>query len=187
MHLNIHTIITIIWVCSEILLNRLFRSAQTDKQHADKQSLRIIWITIAIALPTAQYLKHVVDLPISHSSGLHNIGSAMIVAGMIFRFIAVYTLGRYFTVDVAIRSDHRIVKRGMYQYLRHPSYLGSLISFLGNGFALNNWIGLAVSFIPVLLAFMYRMKVEEELLVANFGQAYLDYKKETKKLLPFVY
>jgi len=111
----------------------------------------------------------------------------MIVTGMIFRFIAVYTLGRYFTVNVTIRKDHRIIQQGLYKYLRHPSYLGSLFSFLGNGFALNNWYGMLIVFIPVLLAFMNRIRVEEELLISNFGQEYIDYKKRTWRLLPFVY
>lgn len=190
MYETLHHIIAAIWILSEVLLNRLVRSSKSDKTQGDKQSLRYIWITIMIALPLAHILSRQTAFPvfpISSSPVIVQAGLILIVAGMIYRFIAIYTLGRYFTVDVAIRSDHKIVRKGMYKYMRHPSYLGSLLSFLGNGFALNSWFGLVIGFVPVLLTFLYRMKVEEELLVTNFGQEYKDYKKETWRLIPFVY
>jgi protein-S-isoprenylcysteine O-methyltransferase Ste14 len=183
----LYAVICVIWLASEILLNRILRAGKEDKQKSDRQSLMIIWITIMIAMPTAQFVSAMYRIPISNYAGISYIGMGMIIAGMIFRFIAVYTLGRYFTVNVTIRAEHKIVKDGLYKYLRHPSYLGSLFSFFGNGLALNNRIGLLICFVPVLLAFMYRMKVEEELLTANFGQQYVDYKKQTWRLLPFVY
>lgn len=187
MYPNLHLVIAVIWVASEILLNRLFRSSQSDKTHADRQSLRIIWITVMIALPLAHFLSVQLNWPLSDSPGVHKTGLVLIVAGMVFRFIAIYTLGRFFTVDVAIRADHKIVRRGVYRYLRHPSYLGLLISFFGNALAFNSWAAVLIGFLPVLVVFIYRMKVEEELLVSNFGQEYLDYKKETWRLIPFVY
>ncbi|SHM46115.1 isoprenylcysteine carboxylmethyltransferase family protein [Chitinophaga sp. CF418] len=187
MHPNLHLFIAVIWVTSEILLSRLLRSSQSDKTRADKQSLRIIWITIMIALPLAHFLSWQLSWPISTSALVPDIGLGLIVAGMLFRFTAIYTLGRYFTVDVAIRADHKIVKSGMYRYLRHPSYLGMLISFFGNALAFNSWIAVLIGFLPVLGAVLYRMKIEEELLISNFGQEYLDYKKGTWRLIPFVY
>lgn len=185
--MNIHQIIAVIWGASEIFLNRLLRSAKSDKTHSDKQSLRIIWITIFIALPLAQVLMYLADLPIMKGDLIYITGVSLIVAGMLYRFAAVYMLGRYFTVDVAIRNDHKIVQRGLYKYTRHPSYLGSLVSFFGNGLAFNNWLALNIGFIPVLIAFIYRIKVEEELLVSNFGEEYLIYKRKTWRLIPLVY
>lgn len=187
MYPNLHLFIAVIWVASEIFLNRMFRSSQSDKTQADKQSLRIIWITIMIALPLAHFLSLQLSWPISASSGVHITGLVLIVAGMLFRFMAIYTLGRYFTVDVAIRADHKIVRAGIYRYLRHPSYLGLLISFIGNALAFNSWAAVLIGFLPVLIVFLYRIKIEEELLVSNFRQEYLDYKKGTWRLIPFVY
>jgi protein-S-isoprenylcysteine O-methyltransferase Ste14 len=181
----LYSLIVGCWVASEIFLNRVFRSGKDEKQKADKRSLLIIWLTIAVCLPFTSIIGRWLPWPIHN--GIQPIGLTLIVAGMIFRVFAVYTLGRYFTVDVTIRNDHRIVKRGLYRFLRHPSYLGSLVSFLGNGLALNNWAALALSLLPVLVAFLYRIQVEEQLLIQNFGQDYLDYKKETWRLVPFIY
>lgn len=187
MHPNLHLFIAVIWVTSEILLNRLLRSSQSDKTRSDRQSLRIIWITIMISLPLAHLLSWQLNWPISASSLVSDIGLGLIVAGMLFRFTAIYTLGRYFTVDVAIRTDHKIVKAGVYRYLRHPSYLGMLISFFGNALAFNSWYAVLIGFLPVLGAVLYRIKIEEELLISNFGQGYIDYKKGTWRLIPFIY
>jgi protein-S-isoprenylcysteine O-methyltransferase Ste14 len=183
----LYLFICFIWISSEIILNRIFRAGEEDKQHADRRSLITIWVTIMIVMPIAQFISYKYPNPISSYAYTSYIGMGMIVAGMIFRFIAVYTLGRYFTVNVTIRTDHKIIQQGLYKYLRHPSYLGSVFSFFGNGFALNNWYGMFIVFIPVLLAFMNRMRVEEELLISNFGQEYIDYKKRTWRLIPFVY
>lgn len=187
MYPNLHLFIAALWVISEILLGRLLRSSQTDKAQADKQSLRIIWITIMIALPLAHFLSLQLNWAISSLPDVHRIGLVLIVAGMVFRGIAIYTLGKYFTVDVAIRSDHKIVSRGLYRYLRHPSYLGVLVSFLGNALAFNSWAAVLIGFVPVLTVFLYRIKIEEALLVSNFGEEYLSYKKETWRLIPFIY
>ena len=107
--------------------------------------------------------------------------------GVIFRFIAIKQLGRFFTVNVTIRNDHQLIQSGLYKYLRHPSYCGSLISFLGFGISLNNWLSIIFIIIPYSLAVMYRIKVEEKVLTEQFGKQYLDYKKHTKRIIPFIY
>lgn len=183
----LYPVICFIWITSEILLNRILRAKKEDKQDADRQSLMYMWITIMIVMPLAHLVSLKYPAPISSNEGIRYIGMGLIISGMLFRFIAVYMLGRYFTVNVTIRTDHKIVQQGLYKYLRHPSYLGSLLSFFANGIALNNWISWIISFVPVLLTFMYRMKIEEALLTENFGEDYINYKKKTWRLIPFVY
>jgi protein-S-isoprenylcysteine O-methyltransferase Ste14 len=96
-------------------------------------------------------------------------------------------LGRFFTVNVTIRDDHKLIQSGFYKYLRHPSYTGSLLSFLGFGLSLDNWLSLAIIFLPTLFAFIYRMKVEENVLSEQFGEQYQDYILKTKRIIPFIY
>jgi len=183
----LYPIVCILWLSSEILLNRILRAKKEDKQKADRQSLLAMWITIMIVMPIAHFVSMKYPAPISNYEGTSFIGIGLIIAGMLYRFVAIYTLGRYFTVNVTIRTDHKIVKQGLYKYVRHPAYFGSLLSFFANGIALNNWYSWVITFIPVFIAFTYRMKVEEELLIENFGQEYIDYKNQTKRLIPFIY
>lgn len=183
----VFAIICSIWFISEILLNRLFRSDKTDKKNTDKNSLTLIWLTI---IPTA-FLSVIISgsliIPIFSNSKFRLIGLLLIIAGMIIRLIAVFTLGRLFTVDVTIRKDHKIKKDGIYRRLRHPSYAGSLLSFIGFGLSLNNWLSLFVITIPILVVFIVRIKIEENLLITQLGADYTDYKKNTYRLIPFIY
>jgi protein-S-isoprenylcysteine O-methyltransferase Ste14 len=107
--------------------------------------------------------------------------------GLIIRWTAILTLRKYFTVDVSILEDHKIVKKGIYKYIRHPSYAGSLVSFLGLGLAFSNWLSSVVIIVPILTAFIYRIQVEEKALIQAFGEEYLDYSNTTKRLIPKIY
>jgi protein-S-isoprenylcysteine O-methyltransferase Ste14 len=106
---------------------------------------------------------------------------------MIFRFIAVWSLGKFFTVDVTIQENHKIIDKGVYKIVRHPSYLGSLVSFIGFGISLNNWISLIIIIIPITIAFIHRIKIEEQLLLKQFEVDYSEYMKKTYRLLPKIY
>lgn len=183
----IFIIIWVIWFISEILLNRLFRSGNYGKKNLDRGSIRIIWITIGIANTLGILSVVFLKAPLSHQPMIQFLGLLLIVAGIIIRFIAVFSLRRFFTVDVTILDDHAVKMDGMYKLIRHPSYLGSLISFLGFGISLNNWISLIVILIPVTIAMLYRIRIEERLLTEHFGPEYSDYMIKTYRLIPWIY
>ncbi|HEY4257482.1 MAG TPA: isoprenylcysteine carboxylmethyltransferase family protein [Candidatus Udaeobacter sp.] len=57
------------------------------------------------------------------------VGVVLFVTGLLLRWWAIITLGRFFTVDVTIEKDHELVERGPFRMLRHPSYTGVLLAF----------------------------------------------------------
>jgi protein-S-isoprenylcysteine O-methyltransferase Ste14 len=183
-------IFEIIWICwflSEFLINRFFRSKLNESKILDRNSLQIIWITIIASLSFGILSCFYLCFPISETNTIRYIGLVLIVAGMVIRFLAIRTLGKFFTANLAIHAEHKLVKQGLYKYIRHPSYFGSLLSFIGFGLTLNNWISLFIILIPVLISFIYRIYIEEKLLSEQIGLEYDDYKKNTKKLLPYIY
>ena len=111
----------------------------------------------------------------------------VILAGLAIRWIAIYSLRKYFTIDVSIRSDHKIVDTGIYKYVRHPSYSGSLLSFLGLGITTLNWISGIIIVVPIMIAFIYRINIEEQVLTTFFGDQYKQYCAATKRLIPKIY
>lgn len=114
-------------------------------------------------------------------------GIIILLAGLFVRWMAIYTLGKYFTRTVTIKSDHRIIRKGLYKHLRHPSYTGSLLALAGLGMAFANWLSFVLIFMPILAAALYRMHVEEEALSRAFGGEYTEYVKNSKRLIPKVY
>lgn len=182
------SIIYFAWFLSEILLHRILRGGdQADKKKQDKGSLAYIWIVIMVVINVAIYVSFKTHFYILAGMLMNRVGLSVILLGMVLRFVSIAQLGRLFTVVVTIRKDHYIKKDGVYRVLRHPSYAGSLLSLLGFGLSLNNWLALAIVFIPVLSVFIYRMGVEEKMLVAQFGEEYTNYMKHTRRIIPWIY
>jgi protein-S-isoprenylcysteine O-methyltransferase Ste14 len=184
---SIFTIIYIIWALSEIFISQFMRSSANDKKNQDKNSLAFIWITIIIAMTLAIYISINYYLPLSSFQTVRFIGLALILAGIVLRSLIIISLGKYFTADVTIRKGHQLKKDGFYTHLRHPSYSASLLSFIGFGLSLNNWVSLILIVAAILFAFIRRINIEEKTLTEHFGQEYMEYKKKTNRLIPFVY
>lgn len=176
----------LIWFASEILLARLLRSKSTDKQDTDKNSLSLIWITVITSIFIAVVISMKVYMPIYLGRYVQYVGLAIILVGIVLRLMVVVSLGTFFTVDVTIRENHRLKKDGFYKYLRHPSYFASLLSFMGLGISLNNWMSFILITVAIITVFSIRIKIEEKLLITQFGPEYLEYKKATSGFIPFI-
>jgi len=175
------------WFLTEILYKNMLKSGKEDKKDKDKSTLNILWMAIPFSIAASVTVSYMMEFPMSKSAWILYAGEAFILIGIIFRFMIIRSLGKYFTVDVTIKRDHKIKKEGFYKYLRHPSYTFSLLTSLGLGLYLNNWVSLILAFLPPFFAFAYRIKIEEQALVEQFGEEYIEYRKKTKKLIPFIY
>jgi protein-S-isoprenylcysteine O-methyltransferase len=178
-----------IYGISEFGLGLRRRAASGDSRLADKGSLWLLWTIIGLsvflafnmyfAVPTAGFGDA--------ATAACYAGIAVYVMGLSLRWYSIIYLGRFFTVNVAIAADHQLIDKGPYRYVRHPSYTGALLAFLGLGLALTNWASLAILLIPIFLAFAHRMRVEEAALLQGLGAPYRLYMDRTKRLIPGVY
>jgi protein-S-isoprenylcysteine O-methyltransferase Ste14 len=186
--MNLLFIITYIaWVLSEILLNRILHSKSSDKKNTDKGSLIVLWTTIMVSITVSVFIANNIYLPVLLNPVIQYVGLAMIYIGITIRIIAIVSLGQFFTVDVTIRENHKLKKDGIYKYLRHPSYSGSLLSFIGLGLTMNNWISLLLISLSIIISFIYRISIEEKVLIEQFGSEYTDYQKFTRRIIPYIY
>ncbi len=111
-------------------------------------------------------------------------GLIVLAAGVTLRTWAILTLGRLFKFVVVIQEDHRVVAAGPYRLLRHPSYTGALVAFLGVGIALDNWLSMLTLVALPLAAILVRIRVEEAELGTALGQEYRSYASRTRRLVP---
>lgn len=114
-------------------------------------------------------------------------GFAVMAIGITVRFTAIAQLGRFHTPNVAVLADHEVMERGLYRHIRHPSYLGAMIGFLGFGFALGNWLSLLVVVVLNVAAYLIRIREEEAALTAGLGERYASYCRRTARLIPRIY
>jgi protein-S-isoprenylcysteine O-methyltransferase Ste14 len=179
-------IIYAVWFLSEVILSILMHSKSNDFKSKDSGTLRIIWILIFIAIFLAVYATNF-NFSIAKDGIIRYIGLLVICTGVVLRLAVIFALGSFFTVDVTIKENHKLKTNGFYKYIRHPSYAASLLSFIGFGLSYNNWVSLIILVVIISIAFLIRIKTEEKVLINFFGAEYLNYLKNTKKLIPFIY
>jgi protein-S-isoprenylcysteine O-methyltransferase len=115
------------------------------------------------------------------------LGVALVLAGVALRAWAILTLGRHFRREVTIEPGQKLVRRGPYRVLRHPSYAGLVLSFAGFGLAFGSWISAAVAVLLLVAGILPRIRVEERALAQAFGPDYADFANSTARLLPYVW
>jgi protein-S-isoprenylcysteine O-methyltransferase len=148
----------------------------------------MIWLVIAVSVTAGVFVaQNFSAAALPHPRIFASVGVVLFVAGLMLRWWAIITLGRFFTVDVTIEKDHELVERGPFRAVRHPSYTGVLLAFVGLALSLCNWVALLVILAPIGAAFIHRMNVEEDALSRALGTRYAEYMKRTKRLVPFVY
>jgi protein-S-isoprenylcysteine O-methyltransferase Ste14 len=113
-------------------------------------------------------------------------GVVILLVGGILRIWPMFVLGRRFSGFVAIQPDHELVTSGPYRWIRHPSYLGAMLAFVGWALVFRSVVGLVAAALGLLLLHV-RIESEEALLASQFGRAYADYRARTWRLLPGVY
>lgn len=176
------------WGTGEVLLVIIRRARGVRAERHDRGSLLVVVAAITVGIFAAQRLRDaaLALIAVSPWSRL-TIALAILVVGVVIRWWSILTLGRYFTVDVTIQQSHEVVQRGPYRWLRHPSYTGALIAFVGVGLAFGDWLALIALLVPVIVGITYRVRVEEEALVRALGADYAEYSARTKRLVPGVY
>ncbi len=114
-------------------------------------------------------------------------GIILMLLGMALRLWATRVLGRFYTRTLLTTADHRIVQEGPYKLVRHPGYSGSLLVWIGAGLASTNWIVLLGITLICCLSYLYRIRSEEAMLKARFGEEYERYIRHTRRLIPYVF
>jgi protein-S-isoprenylcysteine O-methyltransferase Ste14 len=181
-------IVNLVWLLSEIVLIVFTRRNLRGALPRDRGSRTILWCVIGAGIAAGTALQAVSAARIRMPEPwLPVISLLFLMGGLIIRWTAILTLGRFFSTSVAIHQDQRVVRTGLFRLVRHPSYSGLLLLFLGMALSFGNWLSFAVIVVPFLAALLHRIKVEESSLVEALGQDYVEYRRSTKCLLPGIF
>jgi protein-S-isoprenylcysteine O-methyltransferase Ste14 len=116
------------------------------------------------------------------SAALFCIGAAIATAGLGFSVWARVHLGEYWSGNVTLKEGHRLIRSGPYALVRHPIYTGILLGMVGSAVALDQVRGyLAVALLTY--SFVRKHRKEEAWLTEEFGEEYVQYKREVRALL----
>ena len=117
---------------------------------------------------------------------IYLVGIVFMFGGIVFRQWAISVLGRYFSVEIGVQKEQKVVDSGPYSLIRHPSYTGALIFYVGMGLSMQSWAAALVAVIVFGAVYGYRIFVEEKVLINELGNNYVEYKKRTKRIIPFI-
>ena len=178
-----------------------------------------LYVSIAMAYPSVQ-IPTLLDilLPFNHHASsatlplrvtpLFILGTAICSFGSLLRLACYRHLGRYFTLELALLKDHRLITDGPYAYVRHPAYLGAVgfcAGLLIYQHSAGSWwaeahiwsstwgklVGVVwlsyVTFCIVSVIFI-RVAKEDEVLRSTFGDEWVEWSKRTPyKIFPGIY
>jgi protein-S-isoprenylcysteine O-methyltransferase Ste14 len=122
----------------------------------------------------------------SLTSPMNVAGALLFFIGLAIRVSAAASLNRSYSATLEIRDDHRLVKHGLYKYIRHPIYTGLFLGVLAVPVYASSPLGFLIALMAIPLV-IYRMGVEEKMLSEEYGDEYLEYMKATWRLIPYVY
>ena len=173
-----------VWALAEATSRVRERRAGRGGTARDQGTRLLIAASLAAAVVLAAVLTHPGARlwPGGRASGI-----ALMWAGIGLRMWAILTLGDSFRTSVEVHKGQRVIDRGPYRWIRHPSYTGLMLTILGIGVADGTWASAAVALALPLPALLRRISVEEKVLVDTLGEPYAKYRSRTKRLIPGVW
>jgi len=97
---------------------------------------------------------------------------------------ATSALGKQWRFDAALNPDHNLVRSGPYAIVRHPIYASMLLMIAATALIVSNWITFCIALVFYFIGTEIRIRIEENLLLAHFGDQYEDYRRHVFAYLP---
>ena len=185
-HAHAFGALCIVWAVSQLWIGRR-RSGDKSKTR-DRGTLDLLIVVIFASLAASVWLamRHDGQLA-AQVPRIAWTGMVVMIAGLVLRWWSVRTLAQFFTVDITVQPGQTLVRRGPYRLLRHPSYTGALLTVVGFGIGTGAWPAALVAIVPITLAFLHRIRIEEGMLADAFPEAWPDYARDTRRLIPYLW
>jgi protein-S-isoprenylcysteine O-methyltransferase Ste14 len=177
---------SLVIVSAVLIIAAAFTSGNVSPGIREDRSNRWVFIVFGLVGLVAGWLPAFDDrhnILTFGGSNVRWIGVMLFGVGGLIRLIPVFQLGRRFSGLVAIQPEHELATNGAYRFIRHPSYLGMILTMLGWALAFRSGFGIILAG----LMLVGRIRAEEALLLDQFGEQYARYRASTWRLVPFIY
>ena len=115
------------------------------------------------------------------------ISLALVIISVGFFISARRETRKNYSGHLRVTDTQELIQSGPYRFIRHPAYLSYIMMSLGIAMGYSSLIGVCAVPLILLPGFIFRIRVEEALLVKQFGQRYLDYAARTSRLFPKIW
>jgi len=100
---------------------------------------------------------------------------------------AIRTLGKQWALPARLVEGHKLITAGPYSYVRNPIYTGMLGMLIATGLAMEHWIATIAAFVVFAVGMVVRVRSEEKLLHAAFGEEFEEYARRVPAVLPGIF
>lgn len=159
------------------------RAQDMREKRPDPLPMALLFVVPLVAPMVAAFGARNALFTLPYANTVSWCGVALAAAGLAIRIAAMLQLGARFSPLVSLQRAHALETRGLYGFVRHPGYLGALLTCLGVSVAFGSALALPLPAL-MLAAQLARVRGEEALLSAHFGDAWTDYARRTGALLP---
>lgn len=163
------------------------KSEKATPDQQDRGSLSLFRWAVPVALLGSLGLYFWQGPLLLESTFPFPLGLGLVGLGLGIRWYAVWQLGKAFTVQLQVADQQKLSTDGIFKYLRHPSYTGLMLYYIGLGLIMSNALCLSILIALPLWAVLNRIGLEEKLLLSHFGETYAAYQQRTWRLMPWVY
>jgi protein-S-isoprenylcysteine O-methyltransferase len=147
----------------------------------------VVTLAVAFALLFAPWMRQgpLGWRVIPESAGAAGAALALAYGGIGIAIWARFCLGRNWSAIVELKRGHTLVRRGPYRVVRHPIYAGFLMAMLGSAIACGE-LGALAAVALGMAGWLAKARLEESFLLAQFPEAYGEYRRRVRTLIPFV-
>lgn len=186
--------INVIILCWIIFLGYWLISAFFVKKTAERSSsitwrlvilIGIIIVVFLVRILPHNYAQILITTIIPNTLTSAIIGSLIAIFGLGIAIWARTTIGRNWSGSIVFKKNHELVTNGPYRFVRHPIYTGMITMLIGAS-VYYGFTSIFLFTILVFASFVLKSRQEEKLMIKHFGKKYIDYKKKTKAIIPFV-
>jgi len=165
--------------------SRYYNKHIVNDKMDSKEVVRLILINLFILIPLLSYFYlQSFNYPIPDS--IKNIAPIIMLIALICIIKTSYDLGNDYSYSLQIRKDHNLVTTGIYKYIRHPMYFCGLLFIIGQSLLIPNLIGNISNLIVMYVFATGRIPDEENMMIKEFGNKYIEYMKSTNSVIPFI-
>jgi len=184
------TVIAVAWIAALIvwLIGSMTTKATVRSQSGTSRLLELAPILIGVLILRGnRFLLRSLSARFVPATPLwQDIGVALTVAGVAFAIWSRFYLGRNWSAKVTVKEEHELIRTGPYSVVRHPIYSGFLLGILGTAVYSGQWNGL-VALALILISWKIKTAREESFMESEFGEQYVQYRRDVKSLVPFVW
>jgi len=169
------------------IFDTILRPLEKEKREEESYASFIVFLFFANPFLFVLAIEEHEILFDTRSDILSWIGLFAYLLAAIVIIIARVNLGKQGNGTLVVRENHELITTGLYKYIRHPMYSGTLLDVIGFALVSQSIIVSLITFVLYSWIFKERINYEEILLEQTFGEKYQKYKASSFRLIPFIY